>query len=386
MKKVVTVDVTAGVVAFSTGIQRVIRGLVANWPGGALPNVQLVVWDLAVGDYRPPTIDEIDLLGLEVNQYQNLGIQDVIWQQGSWLVVPDFVHEFERREAIQRIRKTNSLQLAYLVHDGVPVSVPETAISEMTPAFSRYLLDVADSNLAITVSVATADELMSCLQVIAHDHPVRAVVVPAPLANQGLPSNSEGVTPHSVTPTGDDLVATLNGSVGVLCVGSSEPRKNHSGLLYACELLWQEGLDFHLDLVATRSWSNQEELEVFARLKRRGRPVNWHSEISDDQLRALYLSSDVFAFPSLHEGFGLPVIEALSVGLPVVTGRHGATGQSAVDGGCLLIDPNSDAELVNALRELITNLDLRNDLRAAALRRPSRSWQDFAYEVTEYLT
>jgi glycosyltransferase involved in cell wall biosynthesis len=386
MKKVVTVDVTAGVVAFSTGIQRVIRGLVANWPGGALPNVQLVVWDLAVGDYRPPTIDEIDLLGLEVNQYQNLGIQDVIWQQGSWLVVPDFVHEFERREAIQRIRETNNLQLAYLVHDGVPVSVPETAISEMTPAFSRYLLDVADSNLAITVSVATADELMSCLQVIAHDHPVRAVVVPAPLANQGLPSKSEGVTPHSVTPTGDDLVATLNGSVGVLCVGSSEPRKNHSGLLYACELLWQEGLDFHLDLVATRSWSNQEELDVFARLKRRGRPVNWHSEISDDQLRALYLSSDVFAFPSLHEGFGLPVIEALSVGLPVVTGRHGATGQSAVDGGCLLIDPNSDAELVNALRELITNLDLRNDLRAAALRRPSRSWQDFAYEVTKYLT
>lgn len=386
MKPVVTVDVTAGVVAFSTGIQRVIRGLVANWPGGAIPNVQLVVWDPTMGDYRLPTIDEINLLGLDVNEYQNLSSKSVAWQLNSWLVVPDFVHEFERREAIQRIRETKSLQLAYLVHDGVPVSVPETAISEMTPAFSQYLLDVADANLAITVSAATADELMSCLQVIAHDHPVRSVVVPSPLANQGLPNNSQDETSLSVAHSVNNVASTLNQSVGVLCVGSSEPRKNHSGLFYACELLWQEGLNFRLDLVATRSWSNQEELDVFTRLKKRGRPVRWHSEISDDQLRALYLSSDVFVFPSLHEGFGLPVIEALSVGLPVVTGQYGATGQSAVDGGCLLIDPNSDAELVTALRELITNPNLRNELKAAALRRPSRSWHDFASEVAKYLT
>lgn len=377
----VLIDVSAGVVPFSTGIQRVIREMVLNWPGtiasseADLPGrtrPQLVVWDSTLGRYRYARTQDLCRLGFEPRQDDIFVDQEPSWSQGAWFVIPDFVHEPARRLAIHRAKARNKLKVAYLVHDCVPVSAPETSIPEMTPAFSEYLQDVASAELAFTVSESTADELRACLRVMSQGGHPETEIVSSPLASEGLAPNSSLV---SASPQ------TENSSLNILCVGSSEPRKNHAGLLYACEVLWQEGLSFQLHLVATRSWSNFDETDFFRRLKRKGRPINWYEDMTDDQLQLLYSNSDVFVFPSIHEGFGLPVIEALSAGLPVITGEFGATGISGQGGGCILIDPNNDEELVDALRTLITNKELREVLTKSALQRTPRSWRDFATTI-----
>lgn len=380
----VTIDVSAGVVAFNTGIQRVIRALVANWPAPtvsahktksktASPNgpsleIDFVVWDSALGRYRNPTSSEAQRLDLDESYTETSIDMTVNWWPNSWLVIPDFVHDLLRREAIRGLKNDDKIRLAYVVHDCVPVSAPETSIPEMTPAFSQYLTDISNADLALTVSDSTAEELAACLKAMAGGARPDLPIVAAPLAN-------EGIKPHAHRPKNEK--PTRNKSIRLLCVGSSEPRKNHTGLLFACEVLWQEGLDFQLDLVATRGWSNREEVDLFNRLQVKGRLITWHKDVADLALSGLYQSSDVFVFPSLHEGFGLPVIEALAAGLPVVTSRFGAMGQTGKSGGCLLIDINNDDELIDALRALITDEQLRSTLKTEALAREPRPWVDF---------
>jgi glycosyltransferase involved in cell wall biosynthesis len=334
--------------------------------------VHLVVWDEQLGQYRIPTDIEMNRLGVSPAKQVVIDDSGSLWESGGWLLVPDFVHETARRAAIRRANTEQGARVAYLVHDCVPLSAAETSIPEMTPAFADYLTDVAASDLALTVSKASAHELTNCLRVVSNGNGGELPIVPVPLAEEGLTSVSHL---DAIKDSASD------GLIKVLCVGSSEPRKNHGALLYACEVLWQEGLRFHLDLVATRSWANEDELDLFERLRVKGRPIEWHSEVTDEGLRRLYESCDIFVFPSVHEGFGLPVIEALQAGLPVITGEFGATGDSGQLGGCILIDPRDDTALLQALRELVTKQDLREQLGAEALSRPIRTWLDFSNEV-----
>ena len=78
---------------------------------------------------------------------------------------------------------------------------------------------------------------------------------------------------------------------------------------------------------------------------------------------------------------GLPVAEALSIGLPVLTSRYGSTAQIAEHGGCVLIDPESDEEITDGMRRLLTSPELVDELRLEAAERPERTWDDYAREL-----
>lgn len=86
-------------------------------------------------------------------------------------------------------------------------------------------------------------------------------------------------------------------------------------------------------------------------------------------------------FPSLHEGFGLPVVESLAHGTPVITSDFGSTAQSGAAGGTVLVDPRDDDALTGAMRTLLTDDDVLARLRAEIARRPERTWQDYADEL-----
>jgi glycosyltransferase involved in cell wall biosynthesis len=98
-------------------------------------------------------------------------------------------------------------------------------------------------------------------------------------------------------------------------------------------------------------------------------------------LERAYASAAFTVFPSLHEGFGLPVAESLLHGTPVVTTNYGATAETGAHGGALLIDPRSDTELTDAMRTLLTDDVALRRLRGQIASRPERSWQDYADEL-----
>jgi glycosyltransferase involved in cell wall biosynthesis len=179
-----------------------------------------------------------------------------------------------------------------------------------------------------------------------------------------------------------DTVAAAPATPLVLCVGSQEPRKNHDAVLYASEVLWREGIRFRLRFIGRGSlWFTKGFDKRIAALAKNGRDVAVLRGIDDEQMLAMYREARFTVFPSLQEGYGLPVAESIAERTPVITTGYGSTGEIARDGGCVTIDPRDDDSIVDAMRRLLTD-----DAAVAALveeidRRPRRSWDDYATEL-----
>ncbi len=98
-------------------------------------------------------------------------------------------------------------------------------------------------------------------------------------------------------------------------------------------------------------------------------------KMSQSELAPIYQNALAFLFPSLHESFGMPIVEAMACGCPVVTSKSGACAEIAAD-AALLVDPKSIGDLARAMKSLIDDIGLRNDLRARSLNRArSFTWQ-----------
>jgi glycosyltransferase involved in cell wall biosynthesis len=171
----------------------------------------------------------------------------------------------------------------------------------------------------------------------------------------------------------------------ILCVGRHEPHKNHLAVLHAAELLWRDGLDFELTFVGGPGWDISEFDATLAVLKEAGRAVTDLGSVTDHELWTLYRRATFTVFPSIHEGFGLPVAESLACGTPAITTRYGSMGEIAERGGCLLVDPRNDHDLAAAMGSLLTDGDLYAKLKEQAVHSTGRTWDAYAAELWSFL-
>jgi glycosyltransferase involved in cell wall biosynthesis len=166
----------------------------------------------------------------------------------------------------------------------------------------------------------------------------------------------------------------------VLSVGSLEPGKNRATLLRALALLRASGTDCTLAIAGQPAWRYEGDDALIDRLGLRER-VRFLGYVPDEDLPALYSAASVFAFPSLYEGFGLPVLEAMACGAPVVTSNGSALAEVA-GGAALLIDPRDADALADAIVRLLTDDSLHEELRARGLARAAEfSWERTARET-----
>ena len=146
----------------------------------------------------------------------------------------------------------------------------------------------------------------------------------------------------------------------VLAVGTLEPRKNLRRVADAAARLGAE-----LRVVGARGWGGVET-------------PGWAGEVADEELAALYRGARALVFPSLYEGFGIPVLEAMACGTPVVTSRGGATEEVA-GGAAVLVDPLDVAAIAAGIEEAASR---RDGLRALGLERArAYSWGEVADRV-----
>ena len=160
----------------------------------------------------------------------------------------------------------------------------------------------------------------------------------------------------------------------VLYVGNLEPRKNLPMLLHAFATLVRRGSSQALVLAGSRGWMDDE---VFATLRELnlGHRVFLPGYIPQADLPALYSAASVFVYASRYEGFGLPVLEAMACGAPVITSNVASMPEIAGESG-ILIDPNDESELADAMGRVLTDDELRARLARAGLERAqSFSWE-----------
>jgi glycosyltransferase involved in cell wall biosynthesis len=199
------------------------------------------------------------------------------------------------------------------------------------------------------------------------------------------------IVPEGVTP--DVPAAPLPAGIKpgfILAVGTVEPRKNYPRLLAAYRRLRGESLPViigdrpgvpELVIAGRRGWAFGDTLQQIG-----AEPgVRYLGHVDDATLSALYRSAAVLAFPSLYEGFGLPLLEAMAHGLPAVVGNAGALPELA-DGAAVLVDPEDVAAIASGLERLLADASLRETLGAAGrVRAAAFTWERAAAATREVL-
>jgi glycosyltransferase involved in cell wall biosynthesis len=172
----------------------------------------------------------------------------------------------------------------------------------------------------------------------------------------------------------------------ILCVGTIEPRKNAVRVLRAAVLLASEGQRFRLVFAGNPGWLEERFVAELRRRRAEGLDVELRLSVTDAELAALYCASSFTVFCSLAEGFGLPIVESLHFGRPVVTSNRGSMAEIARHGGCLLVDPTSVDEIAQAMRRLLKEPELLDNLSRQASSVRWRGWGEYADELYRFAT
>ncbi len=165
-----------------------------------------------------------------------------------------------------------------------------------------------------------------------------------------------------------------------LAVGTLEPRKNYISLIHAFREIHRKNPHYHLIIVGGEGWDYQAVYDLVQEYSLK-KYVHFLGYLSSKSLNGLYRSAKALVFPSYYEGFGIPPLEAMSCGCPVITSNVASipevTGKAA-----LYINPEKWAEIRLAMQKLINNPQLCNDLSKAGLAQSQKfSWEKSAKEL-----
>jgi len=166
----------------------------------------------------------------------------------------------------------------------------------------------------------------------------------------------------------------------ILYVGTLEPRKNIPVLLRAFYKLKKKNLQYKLIIAGKKGWKYKEIFEITNKLNLQ-KDVIFTGYVSDEDLPKLYNAADLFVYPSLYEGFGLPPLEAMACGTPVITSNTSSLPEVVGDAGIMTNPYNVDG-LANAMHEVLTNDGLSEDMIKKGLKRAKMfSWEKTAKET-----
>jgi glycosyltransferase involved in cell wall biosynthesis len=169
----------------------------------------------------------------------------------------------------------------------------------------------------------------------------------------------------------------------ILFVGTLEPRKNLVRLLQAYEKLHKQvGVPHHLIIAGAKGWKTHKIYATLEQLQLQ-KVVHLPGYIPQEDLPALFNLADVLALPSLYEGFGLPVVEAMACGTPVVTSRCGALAEVAGE-AVEYVEPTEVESIVMGLRHVLMNPERQQELRSLGLTHVRRyNWEHGTQQTLE---
>lgn len=280
------------------------------------------------------------------------------WHRFRWPKVEFATGPIEVIHATTFAIPPKTAPLVVTVHDLAFLRDPDHYTDRGLRLFRRGLeLTIAEADLVACPSQATADDCAAN-----GIDPARIRVVPW------------GVEPVAVT---EEEVADTLGSFGmmkpyVLWTGTIEPRKNLRRLIEAFLSIDTDG---ELALAGPEGWK-EDVSDLIARGNGRVRLLGY---VHPHELAALYRGATVFCYPSVVEGFGLPVLEAMAQGAPVVTSRGTAT-EEAAGGAAVLVDPHDVASIADGIAELLEDPSRAELLGAAGRARANEMTWDACAE------
>jgi len=257
------------------------------------------------------------------------------------------------------------------VHDLSFLRVPESA----SPRLRAYLSSVVPhsvhrANHVLADSQATKDDIVSIYGV----DPSKVTVLLSGVDSRFFPVVSSKITIRNKYAIGDRPY--------LFSVGTVQPRKNYSRIIRALSVLRSKGFDIVLVIAGGKGWLEDEMYRTIIETRMTDY-VKLIGFADEADLPTLYSAASCLVFPSLYEGFGLPVLESMACGTPVITANVSSLPEVGGD-AAILINPYDLDELVNAIERVLTSQDLRQDMIQRGLERVKGfTWEKSARQLKQ---
>ena len=271
------------------------------------------------------------------------------------------------------------LRKVVTVHDLAFLEHPEYAVPELAAYLKKVVPEAVEAaDVVASVSQTTRQTLIEHFQ--------------TPLEKITLVPN--GIRAYFRRITDPVLLEATRHKFGlksplVLGVGTQEPRKNHLGLIKAFHKAVSTGnkstRPAMLALAGGSGWLYEETEQIVAELKLE-KKVRFLGRVSDLELMMLYSLADVFVFPSFYEGFGVPPLEEMACGTPVITSNTSSLPEVIGD-AAIMVNPHKINEIASAINRVLENKQLQEDLRQKGYTRAAHfTWVRSAQKMLSIYT
>lgn len=292
-----------------TGVHRVVRSVLREWLLAPPHGTRIEPILFRDGRFHHAHEYACDLLGIALAETLP---GDIVAITGNevYIALDWTMESIPSSEALLRMWRRAGVSLQFVVYDVLPLTMPEAFHPQSCANFATWVATIARLGDALhCISDTTAAELRAWLgKSSGGRHPA--------VASFQLGADAGG--PRAETELAPALQSAISRAPSLLMVGTIEPRKGHSQVLNAFELLWEAGADVNLVIVGHRGWLVKELVERLQHHSEAGKRLFWLDDADDATLEAIYRQATALIAASHGEGYGLPLIEAAKRHKPVI--------------------------------------------------------------------
>ncbi len=341
-----------------------------------------VLWDTTLQEYVLPTSAEMRVLGqfngpvitdsnLLSPADSRITLSDYLanqeWKR-TWLLCTEVLNTAFAMD-VYKYARNNDFNFAAVFHDAIPVLHPELCNEEVAGNHLHYMHILANCDVVIPDSDFSAQ----CLREIWAEGDVS----PCEVRTNLLPGEYGGA-PREVK-----IKDTFEDERVILTVSTLEPRKNHKTLIKACLRMQRDHpeLNWKLILVGNRYAGNPEIPEYVQSVARENPRIEWVGIVPDERLHELYLKARFTVYPSIIEGYGMPIMESLWHGRPCICYNQGVMAELAADGGCVTTDVLDEEMLGETIYRLLVDEEQYLELCKEAVSRSIKTWGEYTRDM-----
>ncbi|WP_282939479.1 glycosyltransferase [Paenibacillus sp. RC67] len=265
--------------------------------------------------------------------------------------------------------ENSKVKISYLVYDLIPLVMQEQYYAKW-PQHIQNLYNsrcelIAKADMVLTISEASKNDLLKFYPMDSSKIHVIYASTNENLYHPGK-SGSENTIINEELGLSSPFIYSLTGY---------DPRKNNKGLINAFSKVVKELPNIKLVISGIKQETEKAELTSYARENGiSDKQILFLGFVSDDCLVSLYKECELFVFPSLYEGFGLPVLEAMRCGAPVITTKSSSIPE-VTNNAAILVDVNNDEMLAEAIISILTNKQLSEELKIKSIKQAEKfSW------------
>ena len=363
----------------NTGVQRVARQTARAMAGAGI-KVVAATWDTdkrSIAPLLPKEIHHLSKWSGPSPEQWHPWVPPSEAPENSWLMSNEMPPKLGPgvNDQLIEFAKLNELKTAVTFFDAIPFIFPDLYPAGSAELHFSYMEQLARWDLIFPISMQSAKDMFDLLpESISTEFDLDRKLIPLPLPCE-FTSAKQNVDPP----------VSLSTRPFILMISTFEQRKNHISLLRAMSIA-QRSLPFGFDLILVGHPLEASVVRLVKLYQEIFPSMKVVHDASDNQIKEWLDRADFTIFPSVEEGFGLPIVESLWHGKPVICDNQRAINEIAGDGGCLQVDVLNVEQLAEAIVTLATDFDVYRSKCKEIKNRSFNTWDDYASSIAFLMT